>query len=94
MPRRESEEEDDAPLPPAFTTPTKTSSNDGACHAEPDAEGTEDESDADVEKEFDKSTGKKSNYTGYQNTVLSRSGSPEKMPYWRRPKFSMKFTPR
>ncbi len=66
MPRRESEEEDDAPLQPAFTTPTKASGNDGAGHAEPDAEGTEDEFDADVEKQFDKPTGKKRNYTGYR----------------------------
>ena len=92
MPRRDSEEEDDALSPPAFTTATKADRNDGAGHAEPDAEGTESESDADVEKRFDKSTGKKRNCTGYQNTDLSSSGSLEKMQYWRRPKFSMKFT--
>jgi len=66
MPRRDSEEEDDALSPPGFSTPTKVIRNDGAGHAEPDAEGTESESDADVEKEFDESTGKKRNYTGYQ----------------------------
>ena len=66
MPRRESEEEDDALSPPGFSTPTKVICNDGAGHAEPDAEGTESESDADVEKQFDESTGKKRNYTGYQ----------------------------
>ena len=66
MPRRDSEEEDDAPLPPSFTTPTKLSRNDGAGHAEPDTEGTESKSDADVEKLFGESTGKKRNYTGYQ----------------------------
>ncbi len=49
MPRQESEEEDDAPPPPAFTTPTKASRNDGAGHSGSDAEGTEDEFDADVE---------------------------------------------
>ena len=48
MPRRESEEEDDALSPPGFSTPTKVIRNDGAGHAEPDAEGTESESDADV----------------------------------------------
>ena len=91
MPRRDSEEEDDALSPPGFSTPTKVIRNDGACHAEPDAEGTESESDADVEKKIDESTGKK---RVIKNTVLSRSGSQEKMPYWMRPKFSMQFTPR
>jgi hypothetical protein len=36
--------------------------NHGACHADPDAEGTKAESDADVEKEFHESTGQKRNY--------------------------------
>ena len=66
MPRRESEEEDDAHQPPRFPTLTKVICNDGAGHAEPRAEGTESESDADVEKQFCESTGKKRNYTGYQ----------------------------
>ncbi len=66
MPRQKSEEDDDSLSPPGFSTPTKVIRNDGAGHAEPDAEGTESESDADVEKQFDKSTGKKRNYTGYQ----------------------------
>ncbi len=57
MPRRESEEEDDAPPPPSFTMPTKLNRNDGAGHAKPDAQGTESKSDADVEKQFDESTG-------------------------------------
>jgi hypothetical protein len=70
MPRRESEEEDDALSPLGFSTPTKVISNDGAGHAEPDAEGTESESDADVEKQFGESTGKKRNYTGYQKYLL------------------------
>jgi hypothetical protein len=50
MPRRDSEEED-------FTTLTKVSCNDRTCHASSDAEGTKDESDVDVEKDFDYSTG-------------------------------------
>ncbi len=50
MPHRESEEEDNAPLQPSFTSPTKASRNDGVGRAEQDAEGTESESDADVEK--------------------------------------------
>ena len=33
-----------------------------AGHAEPDAEGMQTESDADVEKQFDESTGKKRKY--------------------------------
>jgi hypothetical protein len=57
MPRRDSVEEDDAPLQPSFTMPTKLSRNDGAGHAKPDAEGTESKSDADVEKQFYASTG-------------------------------------
>ena len=50
MSRRESEGGDDAPLPPVLTMPTKVSRNDGAGHAQPDAEGTESESDANDEK--------------------------------------------
>ena len=50
MPRREYEEEDDALSPPGFSTPTKVIRNDGASHAEPNAEGTESEFDANVEK--------------------------------------------
>ena len=49
MSSRESEEDDAAPPPPAFSTPKKVSRNDGAGHAGSDAEGTENESDADVE---------------------------------------------
>ncbi len=52
MPRRESEAEVDALLPPC-STPTKADRNDGAGHADSDAEGTESKSDADDEKEFD-----------------------------------------
>ena len=48
----QSDEEDDAAPPP-----TKAISNDRACHGEPDAEGNESEFDANVEKEFDESTG-------------------------------------
>jgi hypothetical protein len=66
MPRRESEEDDNALSPPGFTTSKKAIGNDGAGHAGSDAEGTESESDADVEKQFGESTGKKRNYTGYQ----------------------------
>jgi hypothetical protein len=62
MPRRSDEENDAAPPPPNFTMPTKASRNDGAGHAEPDAKGTKSESDADVEKELDESTGKKREY--------------------------------
>ena len=36
---------------------TKHIRNDGACHDKPDAEGTDVESDSDVEKQFDESTG-------------------------------------
>ena len=57
MPRQESEEEDAASPPPGFTTLTKANRNDGAGHAESNAKGTNAESDADVEKKFDESTG-------------------------------------
>ena len=61
-----SDDEGDAALPPpGNSTPTKAKGNDGAAHAEPDAEGTNAESDADVEKQFDKSTGKKRTYHPY-----------------------------
>ena len=53
----ESEEELDASPLPCFSTPKKADSNDGASHAEHDAEGTKVESDADVEKQFNESTG-------------------------------------
>ena len=57
MLRPESEEVDAALPPPGFTMLTKHISNDGACHGKPDAEGTDVESDSDVEKKFDESTG-------------------------------------
>jgi hypothetical protein len=52
---------------PGFNTPTKAIRNDGAGHHDggPDAEGTEAISDPDVEKEFNKPTGKKRNYNAY-----------------------------
>ena len=49
MPCRSDEEDDAAPQQPVFSTPTKAICNDGAGHAGPDAEGTDSESDADVE---------------------------------------------
>ena len=52
----ESEEIAAAPPPPDFSTPTKRICNDGACHGKPDAEGTDVESDSDVQKKFDEST--------------------------------------
>ena len=65
MSDREADEERDAPPPPGFSMPTKVNGNDGACHAEPDAEGTESESNADVEKNFDESTRKTRKYYPY-----------------------------
>ena len=64
MPRTESDETDAAPPPPGYSTPTKPIRNDGAGHAGPDAERMETESDADVEKEFDESTGKRRRSAG------------------------------
>ena len=57
MPPPESEEEDAALPPPGFTMLTKHIRNDGACHGEQDAEGTNAESDSVVETKFDESTG-------------------------------------
>ena len=65
MPCRSDEEECNAPPDPAFSTPTKVNSNAGAGHAELHAERMEAESAADVEKQFDKSTGKKRTYHPY-----------------------------
>ena len=67
MPRGSDEEDYAAPLPPVFTTSTKADSNDGAGHADRDAEGTQSKSDADFEKQFDESTGKKRKYSAYLN---------------------------
>ena len=53
-----SEEISAAPPPPDFSTPTQSNRNDGAGHVSPDAGRMETESDADVEKQFDESTGK------------------------------------
>ena len=64
MPRQESEENDAALPPPGFTTPMKAIHNDGASHGEPDAERMETESDPDVEKQFDVSTGERRCYAG------------------------------
>ena len=64
MPHQESEEEEAAPPDPCFSTLTKAKCNDGAGHAGLDAEGTESECGADVQKRFDESTGKKRNYAG------------------------------
>ena len=67
MPRPESEEDDAAPPPPGYSTPTKADHNGGAGHAESDAERMQTESDADVEKQFDESTGKKRKYSAFHN---------------------------
>ena len=48
----ESDEIDADLPPPGYSTPTKANGNDGAAQAEPDAEGTNAESDSDVEKKF------------------------------------------
>ncbi len=60
IPRRDFEEEQSAPLPTSFTAPTKAIHNDGPGHGGDqvaDAEETDSESNANVEKEFDGSTG-------------------------------------
>ncbi len=53
MPSRSDKEDQIAPPPPGFTVQTKAIRNDRACRAGPDAEGTEADSDPDVEKQFD-----------------------------------------
>ena len=53
-------DEGDAALqPPSYSSPTKPNRNDGAGHAESNAEGTNAEFAADAEKQFVESTGKK-----------------------------------
>ena len=54
---RSDEEIAAAPPPPGISTPTKAIRNDGAAHAESDAERMETESEDDVENHFDESTG-------------------------------------
>ena len=61
---RSDEEDDAAPPPPGFTTPIKADRNDGAAHAESNADRMETESVADDEKQFGESTGKKRCYAG------------------------------
>ena len=58
-----SEEIEAAPPPPVCPTPPQDESNGGAAHAESDAERMETASEADGEKQFDKSTGKKRKHT-------------------------------
>ena len=60
MPRQDFQEEqssDSSPPPLSFTAPTKAISNDGAGHGGQDAEETNSESDVNLEKEFNESTG-------------------------------------
>ncbi len=89
----ECEEEPDAPPPPGFSTPTKISSNDGAGHVEPDAEGNKDGSEADVEKQFEESTGKKREYHLFRQYTEIKRWKTGLIPNWRRLNTSiMKFT--
>ena len=72
---RSDEEERNALPDPAFSTPTKADRNAGAGHAESDAERMVTYSEADVEKQFDKSTGR-----GKSKTKPGKS-TGEKRPY-------------
>ena len=63
-----SEKVNAAPSPPRCTTPPQDESNGGAAHAESDAERMETESEADGEKQFDKSTGKKPSFYFVRNS--------------------------
>ena len=60
----EPEQIEAAPPPPGFSTLTKPKGNDGAGHADPDDARMETDSEADVEKKFGESTGKKRCYAG------------------------------
>ena len=62
---RSDEEGNAAPPDPAFSAPKKAVRNDEACHAESDAARMETESDADGEKQFVESTGKKRKYSAF-----------------------------
>ena len=59
----EPEEIDAAPQPPRCSTPPQDESNGRAAHAESDDERMKTDSEAEVEKQFDKSTGKKRKHT-------------------------------
>ena len=72
---RSDEEGDAAPPDPAFSTPTKVNRKAGAGHAESDAERMETDSEADVEKQLDKSTGRGKSKT------KPRKSTGEKRPY-------------
>ena len=50
-------EDDAAPPLPGISMPSKAIGNDWTAHAESDAERMETKSEADVEKQFDESTG-------------------------------------
>ena len=60
----EPEQIEAAPPPPGSSTPTKPIRNDGAAHAESNAERMETESGAEGEKQFEESTGKQRSYAG------------------------------
>jgi hypothetical protein len=76
MSRRSDEENNAAPPQPILTTQTKVSRNDGAGHAASDAEATESYSDANVEKQFDESTGKREShpFLEYTEVMLWKTG--------------------
>jgi hypothetical protein len=65
MPCQSDERDQIAPSLPVFTTLTKAIGYDGASHASTDAEETKNELDANVEKQFDESTGNKCKYNSY-----------------------------
>ena len=76
MPCRPDEEECNAPPDPAFSTPTKVNRNAGAGHAESHAERMDAESAADVEKQFDKSTGRGKAKTKPRKSIEKRKYAP------------------
>ncbi len=65
MPCQSDEQDQIAPLPPVFTTQTKAIGNDVASHAGMDAEETKAKLEANVEKQFNVSTGNKRKYNSY-----------------------------
>ena len=76
MPCRPNERFDAAPSSPRCITPPPVKSNGGADHAESDAEGTNAESDSDVEKQFAKSTGRGKSKTKPRKSIEKRKYAP------------------
>ncbi len=96
MPRRDSEEENAAPLQPAFTTPTKSIRNDGAGHDMQSRMPKEPKMNLMPMLRKNSTSRRARSATTLVTTRinLSRSGPLNHIPCWRMPKLNMKSIPR